>query len=408
MAEFWSAVLNAFFHFIHSLKEKITVTFCWFFVLFLLAISVLLDNGKTVVNFYRIWICIPVLLCIRWKDAQKFLSVRFVQLFLLLTLWLTISLYWSDSHKLHNMAAKLLATVALLYLVFSVIRYQTNKLVVLQWCFVVAAVILVVMIIMKWGSIQQHYSGTPFGVFGYYNVVTWFLAAAGIIACSLMIDQNRLYKWFAGALFLALIVAILCFKSRGSLLGLFTGCGLLLFSSVWHRFSHQLILLCITFGAVVCWLFYLFFGEKLGLSLYLQELLVRADAGRFEIYQEAYRVITASWQTLWFGHGIAADPSNIVWRGMKIAHWHSIYISTLFFGGLIGLALFLLCVFKRPCDIFLRKQKANAWDYVVIGMMVTLLFDGNRFYEYPGGMLLAFTLPLFLANLTGSRELIRA
>ena len=39
-----------------------------------------------------------------------------------------------------------------------------------------------------------------------------------------------------------------------------------------------------------------------------------------------------------------------------------------------------------------------------MGMMVTLMFDGNRIYEYPGAMLLAFILPLFLANLVDSYE----
>lgn len=66
--------------------------------------------------------------------------------------------------------------------------------------------------------------------------------------------------------------------------------------------------------------------------------------------------------------------------------------------------LFLLCVFKRPYEIYIMKAKPNSRDFVVMGMMVALMFDGNRIYEYPGGMLLAFTLPLFLANLVGSYE----
>ena len=385
-------------------KEKVTEVFCWYFFLFLLFISVFIDNGKAVVNFYRVWICTPVLLCVRWQDAKCFLNNRFVQLFLLLTLWLTASLFWSDSHKLHNMAVKILATLALLYMLFSLVRYQSEKLLMAEWCYVVAAVVLVAAIYTKWGYVGSYYNGNPFGAFGYYNVVAWFLAAAGIVACSLMLDQKRFHRLLAGMFFLTLIVAVILFKSRGALLGLLVGCSLLVIRYLWNQLSIKTLLFVAVACTVGVCLFYLHWGEQFGVSHFINELLRRSDAGRFQIYQNAYEAITQSQQTLWFGHGIAADPSNVFSSGFIASHWHSIYISSLFFGGIVGLAFFLLCVFKRPYEIIIKKAKANSWDYVVIGMMVTFLFDGNRIYEYPGGMLLAFTLPLFLANLVDSRE----
>lgn len=389
---------------INYAKEKVTEKFCWYFLLFLLLISVFIDNGKAVVNFYRVWICIPILLCIRWRDATHFVNDRFVQLFLLLTLWLGISLFWSDSEKLHNMAAKILATLALLYMVFSLVRFQRQKLALAQWVYAFSGLVLIVAIYIKWGYIGQYYADNPYGTFVYYNVVAWFLAAAAIVSCSLIFEERRYARLLAGILFVLLTAAVVLFKSRGALLGLLAGSGLLIFWHLWNKFSFKKILFCIFASAGCVYLFYMGWGEQLGVDHYIRGSLQRADAGRFLIYQNAFEAITLSPKTILFGHGIAADPSNVIWDNFTASHWHSIYISTLFFGGITGLFFFLLCVFKRPYEIFIKRAKHNAWDFAVMGIMVTLLFDGNRIYEYPGGMLLAFTLPLFLANFVGSLD----
>lgn len=390
---------------INLIRDKVSEVFCWYFFLFLLVISVSLDNGKAAVNFYRVWICIPVLLCIRWSDFKQIISVRFVQYFLALTAWLSISLLWSDSHKLHNMAAKLLATTALLFMVANLVMYQKSRLVQAEVCYVVSAMVLVLMIYLKWGYLGNDFSGSPYGSFGYYNLVAWFLSSACTVALSLILNKPRksILLLFIAA-FIVLLVSVVLFKSRGALLGLFTGSALLVTRFYWKALISLKGIVFVLVVAASLFLLLTLFIDTGSVSAYVSNLLSRADAGRFLIYEEAFKRIAESTSTLVFGHGIAADPENIVWRGMKIVHWHSVYISTLFYGGLVGLMLFLLCVLKRPYEIYIRKSIPNTWDFVVMGMMVTLMFDGNRFYEYPGGMLLAFTLPLFLANLVGSRR----
>ena len=390
---------------INFLRNKLSEVYCWYFFLFLLLISILIDDGKAVVNFYRVWICIPVLLCIRWRDFKKIINIRFIQYFLSLTIWLSISLLWSDSNKLHNMAAKLLATTALLFMVANLVVYQKSRLVKAEVCYVLSALVLVLMIYLKWGYLGDHYSASPYGSFGSYNLVAWFLSAACIVSLSLVLNKaQQKFFWLFAVAFVALLISLILLMSRGALLGLLTGSVLLISHFYWQTITLRRTIAFILVATAFLFLLYTFFIDTSSTEAYFSYLFSRADSGRFLIYKEAYEKITESIFSLLFGHGIAADPSNIVWREMKVAHWHSIYISTLFFGGLVGLLLFLLCVFKRPYEIYIKKEKPNSWDFVVMGMMVTLMFDGNRLYEYPGGMLLAFTLPLFLANLVGSCE----
>ncbi|MET4694130.1 O-antigen ligase family protein [Endozoicomonas lisbonensis] len=390
---------------IHLIRSKVSEVFCWYFFLFLLFISVFIDNGKAVVNFYRVWVCIPVLLCVRWSDIKGIVNVRFVQYFLALTVWLSLSLLWSDSDKLHNMAAKILATTALLFMIGNLVAHQNIRLIQAEFYYIGSALVLIVMIYLKWGYLGNDYSGNPLGSFGYYNLVAWFLSAAAIVALSLICNKPRKSTlWLLVAAFIVLLTSVVMFKSRGALLGLLTGCTLLITRLYWTVFVSLKGILYVLVVSTSIFLLFTLFIDTNSMTVYVSDLLSRADAGRFLIYENAYKTITESISTLLFGHGIAADPGNIVWRGMKVAHWHSIYVSTLFFGGLVGLLLFLLCVFKRPYEIYIKKAKPNSWDFVVMGMMVTLMFDGNRIYEYPGGMLLAFTLPLFLANFIGSRE----
>jgi O-antigen ligase len=82
----------------------------------------------------------------------------------------------------------------------------------------------------------------------------------------------------------------------------------------------------------------------------------------------------------------------------EFAHPHSLYLSTLYYGGLIGLALLILLIGKllwvlvRVADPILRVQTLP----LLLFGLTTLLFDGNRLIEKVDFLWLCFWLPIAL------------
>jgi O-antigen ligase len=89
----------------------------------------------------------------------------------------------------------------------------------------------------------------------------------------------------------------------------------------------------------------------------------------------------------------------------EFAHPHSLYLSTLYYGGLIGLALLilligrLLWVLVRVADPILRTQTLP----LLLFGLTTLLFDGNRLIEKVDFLWLCFWLPIALTLHAESR-----
>ncbi|WP_263081127.1 O-antigen ligase family protein [Endozoicomonas sp. Mp262] len=132
------------------------------------------------------------------------------------------------------------------------------------------------------------------------------------------------------------------------------------------------------------------------------DLWERKDAQRFLIYQNGFSMITESPLTTVIGHGLAIDKL-IPYSSHFETHIHMLYMNIVFQTGLIGLLLFLFAVGWRFYNIIFKRTPYNSWDIILIGMLVAFLFDGNKFYVYPGGTMAAFLLPLFITNLVPER-----
>ncbi|WP_252178061.1 O-antigen ligase family protein [Endozoicomonas sp. 4G] len=295
------------------------------------------------------------------------------------------------------MAAKMLATLALLFLIFNISRYQLERFRKLDYYYVLAALILLSAVYYKWGVIDTRLPDVIFGVFDNRNPIAWFSSSAAIISFFHVLHaRNRIHLLLFSISFLLLASATLSLSSRGALLGLLAGMIIVAFSKVdsLKSFFVYFSISLIAFLTVITVI-------ELYYSDYFSSLIERADSHRFEIYANAITRITESPSTLFFGHGIAASPRNMVGETV-INNWHSIYINATFYGGIIALVLLLVCLLKRPYEIIIKKSKISSWDAVVLGMMVTLQFDGHRIYEYPGGLLFVLTIPMFVANILAS------
>ena len=372
-------------------KKMVIEKWSFYFLVIAIMIPSLIDDSKGVVNLYRVFLCLPVLLLIRWADLKAFYKNTFVRLFSLLSLYLVISLIWSEGDSLHNMAAKILATYALLLLVFCSAKYNTAKLSQFDTIYIISAITLLLAVGIKWGGIGT-YIEDAFSVYGNRNPVSWFTAGAAIAAFFRVVN-NRQSRLLFMAAFGILATCLLLLASRGSILGAAIGMACILLSKCFSSEKFKSYLLYSILGIAFVVLFVQVIAPE-----YISSLISRGDSHRFTIYSMAIEKITSSPVSLLFGHGIASSARITLDNGVLINNFHSVYINMAFYGGLIALSLFLTCLLIRPYKIFTGASKFNQWDAIVFGIMVTLMFDGHRIFEYPGGMLFAFILPLFLAN----------
>jgi len=99
-----------------------------------------------------------------------------------------------------------------------------------------------------------------------------------------------------------------------------------------------------------------------------------------------------------FGHGLNADTRIILSSGKKRVHHHSVYIETLFFGGIAGLLLLTVLVglairqaFTRPGEL----QKFLLTCMLVFGALC-IMTDGNTLIRHPKPVWIFFWFPIAL------------
>lgn len=372
-----------------SIKKNLCEKYCFIFLLIITASLVLINDNKLVINIYRLFICLPVLLCVRRDDLREFIKNPFVKLFIILTLWSTATLLWSEPGKLLNMATKLLTTLVLLYLIHLIFLYQPKQIRQFDRYYIGAALVLAANLWLRYGTTYPQ--DWIFGVFGNINNTGWFFASAIVIALyKLVYDQYKILSALAAAL---LILAIIPTNTLAAYIAVGIGTFILLISILKQSYQKWIYTTVLSSLCLIILLHFLY--PDFFLPLY-----TRFDNGRVIIYLNAYKEITASISSLFFGSGLATDARNALPSGQVINNWHSIYINMAFYAGLVGLALLLACFTRRLFAVFTGKTTILPWDLAVTGMLVAMLFDGNRIYTYPGGYFIALLIPLFIANLT--------
>ncbi|MFO8084065.1 MAG: O-antigen ligase family protein [Desulfobacterales bacterium] len=175
------------------------------------------------------------------------------------------------------------------------------------------------------------------------------------------------------------------------------------------------------------WQFIIIFGSGfkngiLGSFSILLLFLLAATIVTFTIFPEFFRYFFIErglsyrleiWKNFWevikmepiFGHGLNADTTTIMTDGMTFLHPHSVYVATLYYGGIIGLAIQLIligyAVFKslglknRPEQFFISCS-------LFFGAFC-IVTDGNILIQHPKPFWIFFWFPVALS---GAYELI--
>ena len=113
---------------------------------------------------------------------------------------------------------------------------------------------------------------------------------------------------------------------------------------------------------------------------------------RFEIFDNAWNAIV---EKPFFGHGFGASSHNIIREKFIIYHYHNMYLSVFFYGGLVGIILFLLMIILFLVRNF--RCSSKGWYSVVVMALVAFVVDGNHFITYPSAELYVFLLPIMVS-----------
>ena len=206
---------------------------------------------------------------------------------------------------------------------------------------------------------------------------------------SIAISKERGLRIIVGLVFVALLLAILLTGTRGAWIGLFAAMVCVLFLREWNsrkQLAFSLSILCAAPVVLVAGLAYFDFADA---------ILARS----FSFRPEIWTATLGEWREagLLFGAGIHSvidlriPPNNF-------HHPHSIYLSTLYYGGILGLFLFVALILK-VLTVLVRSSATNEAKYalpLLVFGLVTLTFDGDKIIEKVNFLWLCFWLPIAL------------
>jgi O-antigen ligase len=197
-----------------------------------------------------------------------------------------------------------------------------------------------------------------------------------------------------GCVAIILLLAILLTGTRGAWIGIFAALLGTTLIRPWRNRSQLIASLCVVsiFPILIVTLLYF--------SGYGDAIFKRSFSFRPEIWSSTLE----AWKSgsLFFGSGLHSTidltiPPN------KFMHPHSIYLSTLYYGGMLSLTL-LLMFFARI--LWLQLKQADT-EYQALPLLVfglaTLLFDGNRLIEKVNFLWLCLWLPVAIALVSEGR-----
>ncbi len=212
-----------------------------------------------------------------------------------------------------------------------------------------------------------------------------------IVACAYTLTGRRHLARIASALAaIPLIWAILLTGTRGAWLGLAGAAvaSVLFLTSVNWRTrlvasGSVLVLVAIVIGIAI-------------VSGHGDFILRRSTSFRPEIWMATLERLTAgSWL---IGNGINVSAA-VSWKHLTFDHAHSIYLSTLFYGGGVGLGLLLVLMLASGLPMARRVwSQRHAIAFATLAFAaITLAVDGNRVIEKVDHIWIAFWFPMLFA-----------
>ena len=367
-------------------------------VLLSIAAFFLAESGK--INNFPTYVVgiLFILLMLLDRSAVRHFDAHLVLGITGLLTYFSLSALWADNGGLAAMLLYFGYSVLILSFVYSVLLLQMHYqefLRFLVWFTVLAAVVSASY------SVHLHYAFPEYqplledrlvALGRLHNPVISALSygMAIVMALHLLIcGTNNNDRFFSGFCIVVLLVGVTLTYTRSVWIGVSVATlyaiALYFPGSTWRRVAAAVLFLSVVVAIMLA-------------SFGWDELVKRSTSFRPEIWGE---LINRTLKTNWLlGHGIIADSSvahsSYEHGTFSFHHAHSMYVATLFYGGVIGLSGFL--GFLAYLGLRLHQadgaEKRGLATMALIYAVVVMFFDGDRFLAKVDYFWIVFWLPV--------------
>ena len=358
--------------------------------LILIAFFFLLPSKTWRNNFFYFFILIPGLFVVWRNNLSILLKSKIYGLSIILCIYLFLSCLWStgvDAGDLLSNLKYLLCQIMFITLVVLLLVKQNNNLKKLLYVLFGAAVAGACLSIANgiwnhlipngrllfWGSVSHPILGASMYCIG---------ICAGLFCINNDVKDTTYLKYVEIVGLIIVCLSVLLSKSRGPILSLYAM--FLLYAGTKKSMKGILLLLIlpITVYCIVIWS-----------NSDLISKVIERKFYRFEMWSVELMHIKSH---LLFGSGLLSDDDLMIHNGIEFIHPHSVYVATIFYGGIFAGCLLLsvlLFSFHSAIRWFVHTKDALCICMLVLATLLVAT-DGAKMVTKPNVNWLIFWLPV--------------
>ena len=379
----------------HTLPISYTIFLMGFF---------LFPSSKFLSNFYYLLVALPffLLLVLKKINPKVFFTSTTILLVGLYFFYMFCTLFWAESFGISDLSQygrRIL--YILIFIAATIYLTQTNA----QFLKKLLTYVCSVAIIVGFGNALFYYSKhSIFGTLWGYGLLSSPSRAASqygfvtIASIYLLLQQRTLRaQFFYSGMVLVNFSYVLLAQSRTTLIALaITIFTWLLSAWLFHgveennylkRLSVLLVVLFVGISAL------LFGFPEFSKAIFEKQGLLY----RLEMWKQLLGQIE---KAPWFGHGLNAQVRLVMPNGFVFIHPHSVYMGTLFYGGIIGLLILLAALFCALWQSFnpLGHRRNLALASMILYGALTMVSNGNMVIHHPQPFWLFLWFPVALVG----------
>ncbi|MEJ2363154.1 MAG: hypothetical protein P8075_08495 [Deltaproteobacteria bacterium] len=383
----------------HLVENIIPISYTIFLMGFFL-----FPSSKFLSNFYYLIVALPffLLLVLKKIDPKVFFSSRTILLVSLYFFYMFCTLFWAESLGISDLSQYGRRVLyILIFIAVTIYLTQSNS----QFLKKLLTYVCSVAIIVGIGNALFYYSKhSIFGTLWGYGLLSSPSRAASqygfvTIASIYLLLQQRTMKaqfLYAGMVLVNLSYVLLA-QSRTTLIALAVTIFTWLLSAwLFHgveennylkKLSVLLVLLSVGFSVLI-----IAFPEFSRAIFHKQGLLYRIEMWK--------QLLVQIEKAPWFGHGLNAEVRLVMPNGFVFIHPHSVYMGTLFYGGITGLLILLAALFSALWQSFnpLGHRRSLALASMTLYGVLTMVSNGNMVIHHPQPFWLFLWFPVALVG----------
>ena len=339
------------------------------------------DNSYRIATYSYLLVILAVVAYWLFNPAviKNMAQLPNVQLFAVFLAYSLLSIFWSTNGYATHVSIRCIGVCVLLTLCYLLAQDQQTKMLTLEKIFLVGGTLCLLLSLYRTGlGFAPQKIGKGHGYFTHHVYIAWL---AGILLLLLLSRASRL-SITQCLLFCFLLGCIILSSGRGGLLVFVCGYLCMIFRQD-TRYREKQVILCLIIPVI------LFFALK---PYSLLNLVNKGASSRAEIFQVHLQKATDTRAHLLFGRGLNTSTDLMI-KNRMIPHFHSLYLTTMYKQGVVGLFLFLLML-SYIIYRALRAPDTHPWLYIVIGMSVALAVDASDFFVWPSALMTCFLIPL--------------